>query len=87
MKLGIYSDAGTATCMAYPASLGHEKVDADSFASWDVDLLKYDNCYSVDPIKVRNRRPPITKACSVIVVKRLLRWAFACIAGERASAL
>lgn len=26
-------------------SLDYEKEDAESFASWDVDYLKYDNCY------------------------------------------
>jgi alpha-galactosidase len=26
-------------------SLDHEKDDAESFASWGVDYLKYDNCY------------------------------------------
>jgi alpha-galactosidase len=44
LKLGIYESAGTATCAGYPGSLGHEQTDADSFASWGVDLLKYDNC-------------------------------------------
>ncbi|WUH89738.1 cellulose binding domain-containing protein [Streptomyces sp. NBC_00433] len=44
LKLGIYEDAGTATCAGYPGSLGHETVDAQSFASWGVDYLKYDNC-------------------------------------------
>ncbi len=44
LKLGIYESAGTATCAGYPGSLGHEQQDADSFASWGVDLLKYDNC-------------------------------------------
>jgi alpha-galactosidase len=44
LKLGIYEDAGTATCAGYPGSLGHEKVDAQSFADWGVDYLKYDNC-------------------------------------------
>ncbi|EWM18958.1 alpha-galactosidase [Kutzneria sp. 744] len=44
LKLGIYEDAGTATCAGYPGSLGHEKQDAASFASWGVDYLKYDNC-------------------------------------------
>ncbi|KAG7009840.1 alpha-galactosidase [Physcia stellaris] len=28
------------------ASLGHEKQDAMTFASWGVDYLKYDNCYN-----------------------------------------
>lgn len=44
MKLGIYSSAGTKTCQDLPASLDHEKVDAQSFADWGVDYLKYDNC-------------------------------------------
>lgn len=44
LKLGIYEDAGTATCAGYPGSLGHEQQDAKTFASWGVDYLKYDNC-------------------------------------------
>jgi alpha-galactosidase len=44
LKLGIYSSAGTETCQGLPASLGHETEDAQSFAEWGVDLLKYDNC-------------------------------------------
>lgn len=44
LKLGIYESAGTATCAGYPGSLGHEKQDAATFASWGVDYLKYDNC-------------------------------------------
>jgi alpha-galactosidase len=44
LKLGIYEDAGSATCAGYPGSLGHETTDADSFAAWGVDYLKYDNC-------------------------------------------
>ena len=46
LKLGIYSSAGTKTCAGYPASLGHETIDARTFASWGVDYLKYDNCYA-----------------------------------------
>lgn len=44
LKLGIYSSAGTATCQGLPASLGYEMVDAQSWADWGVDYLKYDNC-------------------------------------------
>ncbi|MBE7187907.1 glycoside hydrolase family 27 protein, partial [Jatrophihabitans endophyticus] len=44
LKLGIYEDAGTSTCAGYPGSLGHEQQDADTFASWGVDYLKYDQC-------------------------------------------
>jgi alpha-galactosidase len=44
LKLGIYSSAGTVTCEKYPASLYYEGVDAQTFADWGVDYLKYDNC-------------------------------------------
>ncbi len=45
LKFGIYSSAGTLTCGGYPGSLGYEDVDAETFAKWGVDYLKYDNCY------------------------------------------
>ncbi|KAF2220294.1 alpha-galactosidase precursor [Elsinoe ampelina] len=44
LKLGIYSDAGATTCAGYAGSLGHEDIDATTFASWGIDYLKYDNC-------------------------------------------
>jgi alpha-galactosidase len=46
LKLGIYADAGVHTCGGLPGSLGHERADADQFAAWGVDYLKYDNCYA-----------------------------------------
>ena len=46
LKLGIYSDAGTNTCACYAGSLGHEYQDAYTYASWGVDYLKYDWCYT-----------------------------------------
>jgi alpha-galactosidase len=45
-KFGIYSCAGSKTCGGYPGSQGHEYQDALSFASWGVDYLKYDWCYT-----------------------------------------
>ncbi|CAA6662684.1 unnamed protein product [Spirodela intermedia] len=45
LKLGIYSDAGYLTCSkTMPGSLGYEQKDADAFAAWGIDYLKYDNC-------------------------------------------
>src|SRR5690242_4396775 len=46
LKLGIYGDAGTRTCAGYPGSLGHERIDALTWAQWGVDYLKYDNCFN-----------------------------------------
>jgi alpha-galactosidase len=42
---GMYSSAGEMTCARYEGSLDYETQDAQSWASWDVDYLKYDNCY------------------------------------------
>ena len=44
LKLGIYSDAAQLTCGGRTASLGFEKQDARTFASWGIDYLKYDYC-------------------------------------------
>ena len=44
LKFGIYSCAGMTTCEGWPASFGHERVDAADWASWGVDYLKYDFC-------------------------------------------
>ena len=46
MYFGMYSSAGIFTCGKYPGSLGYEQQDADTFASWGVDYLKYDNCFN-----------------------------------------
>src|SRR5450830_161027 len=44
LKLGIYEAAAPTTCAGYPGSLGHELVDAQTWADWGVDYLKYDSC-------------------------------------------
>lgn len=44
LLFGIYEGAGTKTCKGLPGSYNHETHDADTFASWGVDYLKYDWC-------------------------------------------
>ncbi len=46
LKFGIYTSAGTKTCndAGFPGGLNNEQRDANLFASWGVDYLKYDNC-------------------------------------------
>ncbi|KAF5201564.1 Alpha-galactosidase [Thalictrum thalictroides] len=61
LKLGIYSDAGVFTCQVRPGSLHYENGDAELFASWGVDYLKYDNCYNLG-IKPEKRYPPMREA-------------------------
>ena len=54
LLFGVYSDAGNKTCAGRPGSLGYENKDAETYAKWGVDYLKYDNCNNdgIDP-KVR----------------------------------
>jgi alpha-galactosidase len=44
LKLGIYSSPGPKTCAGFEGSLNHEEQDAQLYASWGVDYLKYDLC-------------------------------------------
>ena len=44
LKFGIYSDAGWQTCGGKPGSRGREFQDAQIYAEWGVDYLKYDWC-------------------------------------------
>lgn len=55
LKAGIYATPGTRTCAniwdKYPGklgSLGHEQQDANTFAKWGYDFLKYDWCKADD---------------------------------------
>ncbi len=45
LKFGIYSCAGVKTCAGYPAGFEHEFQDAQTYAEWGVDYLKYDYCH------------------------------------------
>jgi alpha-galactosidase len=44
LKLGIYSSQGPKTCAGFEGSYGHVQQDAQTFAGWGVDYLKYDLC-------------------------------------------
>ncbi|XP_073994860.1 alpha-N-acetylgalactosaminidase isoform X2 [Rhodnius prolixus] len=46
LKFGIYEDYGNYTCAGYPGVLGSLELDALTFASWEVDYVKLDGCYS-----------------------------------------
>ena len=61
LKLGIYADYGTHTCAGYPGSIDNMMLDAQTFANWTVDYLKFDGCYS-DPKTMATGYPQMTKA-------------------------
>lgn len=44
LKIGIYSSPAPQVCGGYQGSYGHEEEDAQTFADWGYDYLKYDWC-------------------------------------------
>jgi len=44
LKIGLYSSPGPWTCGGCVGSYGYEKQDAESYAKWGFDYLKYDWC-------------------------------------------
>ncbi len=44
LKIGIYSSPGAKTCAGFEGSLNHEEQDAQTYANWGFDYLKYDLC-------------------------------------------
>ncbi|MBC7846682.1 MAG: NPCBM/NEW2 domain-containing protein [Flavobacterium sp.] len=44
LKIGLYSSPGPWTCGGCAGSFNHEKQDAESYAKWGFDYLKYDWC-------------------------------------------
>ena len=77
LLFGIYSSAGTHTCEGLPASLGHEDVDAATFAEWGVDFLKYDFCHtaaSTDPVGAYRRMGQALRATGRAIVFSICEW-------------
>ncbi|KAL4450177.1 hypothetical protein ABPG77_010846 [Micractinium sp. CCAP 211/92] len=78
LRFGIYGDAGRRTCAGYPGSRGYEEVDAQTWASWGVDLLKYDNCnYDAadwDPVPRYSAMRDALNATGRPVVFSLCNW-------------
>jgi len=61
LKAGIYISPGPSTCGGYEGSYGHERHDAQLFARWGFDFLKYDLCSYQDVIKNSRNAEDIKK--------------------------
>lgn len=61
LKVGIYSDAGSQTCGGRPGSRGYEFQDAQTYAKWGIDYLKYDWC-NTEGLKAEGAYKTITAA-------------------------
>ncbi|MFI7343537.1 NPCBM/NEW2 domain-containing protein [Streptomyces sp. NPDC050085] len=78
LKLGIYTSAGTKTCdsAGFPGGLGHEYSDAQQFADWGVDYLKYDNCNNqgVDAVQRYTTMRDALRATGRPIVYSICEW-------------
>ncbi len=77
LKFGIYSCAGTHTCAGYPGSFEHEFTDAETFAEWGVDYLKYDYCYkpaAADGANLYRRMGMALRNCGRDIVFSACNW-------------
>jgi len=66
LKLGIYSSPGPKTCGGYEGSYGHEQQDANTFATWGVDYLKYDLCSYMSIMKLHDPHQDPQKALAMM---------------------
>jgi alpha-galactosidase len=57
LKAGIYSSPGPTTCQDFAGSFGHERQDADQYARWGFDLLKYDQCSGGKLLRELKKKP------------------------------
>ncbi len=77
LKFGMYSCAGTHTCAGHPGSFEHEFVDAEIFADWGVDYLKYDYCYKPDAASGANlyrRMAMALRSCGRDILFSACNW-------------
>jgi len=63
LKIGIYSGPGPKTCAGYAGSLGHEEQDAQLYAQWGIDYLKYDLCSFIP--EVMEKQAPNDRAAQM----------------------
>ena len=66
LKIGIYSGPGPKTCGGFEGSLGHEAQDAQLYASWGIDYLKYDMCSFIP--EVMEKQAPNDKAAQMHIM-------------------
>jgi alpha-galactosidase len=72
LKLGIYSAPSKTTCGGRPGSFGHEEQDAQTYASWGIDYLKYDLCGLEDPFnKVAQTDLPAAHAMMIEAYRKM----------------
>ena len=76
LKFGIYNCAGTKTCAGYPGTRGYEYQDARLYASWGVDYLKFDWCYSegINAVEAYGTMSKAIRAAGRPMIFSLCEW-------------
>ncbi len=66
LRFGIYSSPGSETCAGFEGSYGHEEQDAQTYADWGVDFLKYDLCGLRTNMGIYDAQPDWKKANAIM---------------------
>jgi len=77
LKFGMYSCAGLRTCADYPGSFDHEYLDAETFAEYGCDFLKYDFCFkpeSANGPHLYRRMGMALRACGREILFSACNW-------------
>jgi alpha-galactosidase len=61
LNIGLYSSPGPQTCGPYEGSYRHEEQDAETYAGWGFDYLKYDWCSYEQVVHGDHSRPSAEK--------------------------
>jgi alpha-galactosidase len=69
LKIGIYSSPGAKTCAKFEGSLGYELQDAQTYAAWGIDYLKYDLC----GLREQMRSAPTPEAAHKIMIDAYIK--------------
>jgi alpha-galactosidase len=70
LKLGIYSSPGPRTCAGFEGSFNHEAQDANTWAAWGIDYIKYDWCSAARVYKSEQMRIVYQKMGEALLATR-----------------
>lgn len=78
LKIGIYSSPGPKTCGGYEGSYTFEDKDAEAYAAWGIDYLKYDWCsygnLFPNPTKTQLKNPYMVMRKAIRKVNRDIHY-------------
>ncbi|MEI8290425.1 MAG: putative Ig domain-containing protein [Verrucomicrobiota bacterium] len=80
LRIGLYSSPGPLNCGGFVGSYQHEEQDAQSYADWGFDFLKYDWCsykqIAKDDSVAEARKPYELMACALRKTQRDIVFSF-----------